>query len=74
MKYIIYAKFQWSETTTEKCSMKIDVPNFSKYKEILNGIKVRVFFENNVEKKHLCRQDKNYYYFCKLNIPVINLM
>ena len=25
-------------------------------------------------KKHLCHSDKNYYYFCKLNIPVINLI
>ena len=40
----------------------------------LNGIKVWVFFEKNIEKKHLCRHDKNYYYFCKSNIPVINLI
>ena len=40
----------------------------------LKGIKVRVFFEKNIEKKHLCRHDKNYYYFCKSNIPVINLI
>ena len=39
----------------------------------LNGIKVRVFFEKNIEKKHLCRHDKNFYYFWKSNIPVINL-
>ena len=38
----------------------------------LNGIKVRVFFGKNVEKKHLCHHDKNYYYFWKSNIPVIN--
>ena len=30
----------------------------------LNSIKVWVFFE----KKHLCRHDKNNYYFCKSNI------
>ena len=41
---------------------------------ILNGIKVRVCFEKNIEKKPLCRHDKNYYYFCKSNIPVINLI
>ena len=40
---------------------------------VLNGIKVRVFFGKNIEKKHLCRQEKNYYYFCKANIPVIKL-
>ena len=28
---------------------------------LLNGIKVRVFFGKNIEKKHLCRRDKNYY-------------
>ena len=26
------------------------------------------------KKKHLCRHGKNYYYFCKSNIPVINLV
>ena len=41
---------------------------------ILNSIKVRVFFGKNIEKKHLRRDDKNYYYFCKSNIPVINLI
>ena len=34
----------------------------------LNCIKVRVFFE------HLCYHDKNYYYYWKSNIPVINLI
>ena len=32
------------------------------------------FSEKNIEKKHLCRHYKNYYYFCKSNIPVINLI
>ena len=41
---------------------------------LLNGIKMQVFFKENIEKKHLCRHDKNYYYFCKSNIPVINLI
>ena len=36
-------------------------------------VKVRVFLKN-IEKKHLCRHDKNYYHFCKSNIPVINLI
>ena len=40
----------------------------------LNGIKVRVFFGRNIEKKHLGHHDKNYCYFCKSNIPVINLI
>ena len=40
----------------------------------LNGVKVRVLFEKNIEKKHLCHHDKNYYYFCKSNIPVTNLI
>ena len=30
------------------------------------------FSEKNIEKKHLYRHDKNYYYFCKSNIPAIN--
>ena len=35
----------------------------------LSGIKVRVFFWKNIDKN-----DKNYYYFWKSNIPVINLI
>ena len=27
-----------------------------------------------IEKKHLCRHEKNYYYFWKSNIPVFNLI
>ena len=42
--------------------------------QVLNGIKVGVFFEKNIEKKDFCRHDKNYYYFCKSNILVINLI
>ena len=38
------------------------------------GIKVRDFFEKNIKKKHLYCHDKNCYYFCKSNIPVINLI
>ena len=41
---------------------------------VFNDIKVRVFFGKNVEKKHLCCHDKNYYYFWKSIIPVINLI
>ena len=44
------------------------------WEHVLNGIKVRVFCGKKVEKKHLCRHDKNYYYFWKSNIPVINLI
>ena len=40
----------------------------------LNGIKVQVLFEKNIEKKHLCHHDKNCCYFCKSNISVINLI
>ena len=42
--------------------------------KLLNDINVRVFFGKNMEKKHLCRHDKNYYYFQKSNIPVINFI
>ena len=31
--------------------------------EMLNDIKVGVFFEKNIEKEHLCRPDKNNFYF-----------
>ena len=30
--------------------------------------------KKTIEKKPLCRHDKNYYQFWKLNIPVINLI
>ena len=40
----------------------------------LNGIKVGAFFRKNIEKKHLCRHDKNCYYLWKSNILVINLI
>ena len=43
-------------------------------KILLHGIKVGVFFGKNIEKKHLYRHDKNYYYFCNSNITVINLI
>ena len=33
-----------------------------------------VFFEKNIEKKHLCYRDKYYCYFCKSNIPGTNLI
>ena len=41
---------------------------------LLNGIKVQIFFGKKNWKKHLCCHDKNYYYFWKSNIPVINLI
>ena len=45
-----------------------------KDKIILNGIRCGSFSEINIEKNHLCRHDKNYYYFRKSNISVINLI
>ena len=46
--------------------------NFCQF--ILNGIKVGVFFEKNIEKKQFCHHDQNYCYFRKWSIPVINLI
>ena len=43
------------------------VSTFSLILEALNGIKVRVFFGKSIEKKLLCRHDKNYYYFWKFS-------
>ena len=34
---------------------------------MLNGIKVRVFFEKNIDNKPLCHHDKNYCYFAIQN-------
>ena len=42
--------------------------------KILNDIKVLVFLWINIQKKHLRRRDKNYYYSSKWNIPVINMI
>ena len=49
------------------------VHQFHVHSYILNGIKVWVFSEKTL-KKHLFRHNKNYYYFWKSNIPVINLI
>ena len=38
------------------------------------GLRCRFFSKKNIRKKHLCRHNKNYYYFCKSNIPLINLI
>ena len=38
------------------------------------ALRCKSFSEKNVEKKHLCRHDKNYYYLCKSNILLINLI
>ena len=35
---------------------------------------MRAVLEKTIEKKQLRRHDKNYYYFWKSNIPVINLI
>ena len=40
----------------------------------LNGIKVWVFSGKKNRKRHLCRHDKNCYYFFKSNIRIINLI
>ena len=42
--------------------------------QILSSIKVRVFFEKNIGKRPLCCHDKNFYYFYKSNISVVNLV
>ena len=42
--------------------------------KLLSGIMVRVFFGKNIEEKHSCHHDKNYCYFWKSFISVINLI
>ena len=60
------------------CSQRIKdllLDKFSIYwEQNLSNIKMRFFFGKNIERKHLYRHDKNYYYFCKSDIPVINLI
>ena len=48
--------------------------NFISFNLTINGIKVRVVFLKIIERKHLCCHVKNFYYFCKSNISVINLI
>ena len=40
----------------------------------LTALRCASFLEKKIKKKHLCRHDKNYYYFWKSNIPVINFI
>ena len=48
--------------------------NYNRLKNhTLNRIKMRVFFGKDIQKKHLCHHNKNYCYFSKSSIPVINL-
>ena len=47
--------------------------NFDFNFECSTALRLRVFFGKNIEKKHLSRHDKNYYYFCISNIRVMNL-
>ena len=42
------------------------------HKTLLKGIKERVFFGRNIEHWYLYCPDKNFYYFWKSNISVIN--
>ena len=44
------------------------IPAYSK------TLRCRSFPKKNIEKKHLCHHDQNYCYFCKSNIPLINLI
>ena len=37
------------------------------------ALRFRSFSEKNIEKKHLCCHENNYYYFWKLNVPAVNL-
>ena len=37
------------------------------------ALRCESFLKKASKKKHVCRHGKNYYYFCKSNIPVINL-
>ena len=38
------------------------------------ALRCKSFFKKIIEKKHLCHYDKNYCYFWKSNIPVIDLI
>ena len=66
--------------TTSTC-LPLPPPSLSAFlyiyictKNQLNGIKACVLLEKHIKNKYLCCLDKNYYYFCKSNIPGISLI
>ena len=69
--FIAYENDEWCRFVVH---IAIGSPSFISFYCVLNGIKVRVFFEKNNEKMHLCHHDKNYCYFCKSDIPVLKLI
>ena len=52
------------------CQICLTLPNLQN----ATALKCGSFLKKNIEKRHLCGHDKNYYYFCKSNIIVINLI
>ena len=44
------------------------------YRSCSTALRCGSFSEKSIEEKHLCRHDKNYYYSCKSNIHIINLI
>ena len=72
------------DRTPGKIKWKIYISRFKEayiksYKKQLpvffsTALRCRSFTEKNIEKKHLCRHGKNYYYLWKSLIPVINLI
>ena len=79
-----FVKFQKNITTIDAIAQDTFLPlqtriftwkfMWIRQRFILNDIKVRDFFGKNTETKHLCHHDKNYCYFFKSDIPIINLI
>ena len=58
----------------ETCGVSIKGFEGAKSKMCSTTLRCESFSKKNIEKKHLCCREKNYYYLCKSNIYVINLI
>ena len=56
--------------------VKVNDRNCLEFAQIAHStaLRCRSFLEKTSKKKHLCRHDKNYYYVCKSNVPVTDLI
>ena len=74
-KWVIKIEFHPQDISTSDISTSTRPIAPRQVSYSFSGIRVRVIFgKKTLKKKHLCRHDKNYYYFWKWNIAVISLI
>ena len=54
--------------------IKAQIIKYSVNCYVSTALRCGSLFGKNIKKKHLFRHDKNYYYFCKSNVSVFNLI